>query len=468
MRLLQGILQCVIATTILASPASHLHPVSFNATFTSNEECVNGDQGRDISDIVWGCLATIFACTWISVHPNIPALDDKWVIINRRRFKLMFWAIVAPEITVFWAMRQWFGARRIAGSYIGDKYEWGITHGYFVQMGGFMLVEDSQARTLSFSDMEQLERAGRIDWPTITAEEISDRSKSDPLAKGFVLIQTSWFIIQCLGRYFNKCTMLTELELVTLAFAVLNGIMYFFWWNKPLDVRCPILIRLKQDWAAIDGLHTARQGSEVPTIAPLESNPGIHVDARNKNSRIRSLFKTIFYRPAIYILRPFHDMTESQASITIPPLAQRTPTFYALNTTPQAYDISRMSGLFIAIIFGIIHCGAWWFHFPTNAEKLLWRTAATVITVVPLLYLLFFGVAYSFDMSTEEDELPQLFIMHKRFSYIFPAVITLCLVGILLYIPARLTLLVQAVIALRDLVPEQQVSITWTTFVPHI
>ena len=32
----------------------------------------------------------------------------------------------------------------------------------------------------------------------------------------------------------------TELELATLAFAALNGFMYFFWWNKPLDVRTTV------------------------------------------------------------------------------------------------------------------------------------------------------------------------------------------------------------------------------------
>jgi hypothetical protein len=36
----------------------------------------------------------------------------------------------------------------------------------------------------------------------------------------------------------------TELEIVTLAYAALNGVMCFFWWKKPLDVQCPVLIEL--------------------------------------------------------------------------------------------------------------------------------------------------------------------------------------------------------------------------------
>ena len=34
------------------------------------------------------------------------------------------------------------------------------------------------------------------------------------------------------------------MELLTLSLAVLNGLMYFLWWNKSLDVRCPVRVYL--------------------------------------------------------------------------------------------------------------------------------------------------------------------------------------------------------------------------------
>ena len=37
---------------------------------------------------------------------------------------------------------------------------------------------------------------------------------------------------------------MTELELVTLALASLNGVMYYFWWDKPLGVNEPIKVYL--------------------------------------------------------------------------------------------------------------------------------------------------------------------------------------------------------------------------------
>jgi len=60
---------------------------------------------------------------------------------------------------------------------------------------------------------------GPVSWPPITEEEIQDRSKGDYLLKGrVVLVQTSWFITQCIVRGAYRLE-ITELEVVTLAFA---------------------------------------------------------------------------------------------------------------------------------------------------------------------------------------------------------------------------------------------------------
>jgi hypothetical protein len=107
-------------------------------------------------------------------------------------------------------------------------------------MGGFVLYRGSRrAGVLSPEQMEELLRKRLIEFPSITEEEIQDRSKGDALSKMLVIGQTSWFIAQCITRRAQGLVM-TELELVTLAFAALNSFMYFFWWNKPLDVRTTV------------------------------------------------------------------------------------------------------------------------------------------------------------------------------------------------------------------------------------
>ena len=69
---------------------------------------------RTTWNIVWSCWVTIFACTWVAVHPNIPDPHDKWFMIALRRLQLVVMALIAPELLVVWAMRQWLAARRIA------------------------------------------------------------------------------------------------------------------------------------------------------------------------------------------------------------------------------------------------------------------------------------------------------------------------------------------------------------------
>ena len=71
---------------------------------------VDSFHARSVWNILWSCLMTTFACSWVSVHPNVPLKSEGvWEIRGRRLF-LMFFAILAPEIMVMWAFKQWRGA----------------------------------------------------------------------------------------------------------------------------------------------------------------------------------------------------------------------------------------------------------------------------------------------------------------------------------------------------------------------
>ena len=72
---------------------------------------------RETSDIVISCLATIFACTWTAVHPNIPSpMDSRWDIFKRRVITMTY-ALVAPEFITAWALRQYMAAKAIVRAY---------------------------------------------------------------------------------------------------------------------------------------------------------------------------------------------------------------------------------------------------------------------------------------------------------------------------------------------------------------
>ena len=79
-----------------------------------------------------------------------------------------------------------------------------------------------------------------------TKEEIEDKGKSDWLAKSLVLLQTSWFVMQCIARAVDHLPV-THLEIMTLAYAAMNFVIYIFWWNKPLNVNRPVRVFRKSE-----------------------------------------------------------------------------------------------------------------------------------------------------------------------------------------------------------------------------
>ena len=79
----------------------------------------------------------------------------------------------------------------------------------------------------------------------ITEEEITHRSKGDALSKVIFILQSTWFILQCLGRCFQGLD-LTQLELTTLALASLNGITFVLWWDKPLGAQTLVRVHLRR------------------------------------------------------------------------------------------------------------------------------------------------------------------------------------------------------------------------------
>ena len=106
--------------------------------------------------------------------------------------------------------------------------------------------QDSNPQILTYEMLEKLLKINGLDFEiSITEEEIQDRSKGDFLAKLVAGLQVFWFIVQCLARLAQRLD-LTQLELVTLALASLNAVMYGFWIDKPLNVKVPVIINLKR------------------------------------------------------------------------------------------------------------------------------------------------------------------------------------------------------------------------------
>jgi len=68
--------------------------------------CEDINRCRTIGNILWSCLATVFSCTWVAIHPNIPYPGETATAIALRRVKLVLVALIAPELVIMWAMRE--------------------------------------------------------------------------------------------------------------------------------------------------------------------------------------------------------------------------------------------------------------------------------------------------------------------------------------------------------------------------
>lgn len=261
---------------------------------------------------------------------------------------------------------------------------------------------------------------------TPTETELKDKGKSDGLTKLIVLVQTLWFVIQCITRGIQHLP-LTELEVVTLAYAMLNFFIYVFWWDKPRNVECPIRV-YKSLTESHKSKTQANEWDETPVIRQVDQifeysigNQDLYVDI-SKQSSI----------PMFWSGRPEYDVI-SEASIG--------PTI-------------------LGAVFGAIHFIAWSYDFPSHAELVLWRICCVAMTVVPLIATLLCTMMRISETISGEDP---FWLTALAWSAGYSLVLTSWL-----YIASRIATLVIAFTTLRSLPPSVFDSIDWIGLIPHI
>ena len=359
-----------------------------------------------------------------------------------------------PEYVLAWAIRQFLRARQIANqnksnfktfgyiiiilSNVLLELQWSTTHGFFMIMGRFHLFERSLKETgednrnisqegdkplhpLQADDLDDCNGYESFIMPT--KAEIQDRGKSDWLAKTLVLLQTSWFIMQCIARA-REHLPVTHLEIITLAYAAMNFAIYIFWWNKPLNVNRPVRVFRKLDPNAALDSNQPHRSSPIEWKLTLEEG-------------LETLFVLMVTGEGEKV-----DMSREN----------RVPMFWADDRRGEHFAIADGIVLGVGVCFGAIHCIAWYFSFPTPTELLMWRTSSVAITAVPVYTPLMFFLG--------------LLLRNTKFggTHLYFGPIS----GGLLYIIARAVTLVLAFTSLRDLPPGAYQTVHWTTFIPHV
>jgi hypothetical protein len=252
-----------------------------------------------------------------------------------------------------------------------------------------------------------------------TETELKDRGKSDGLTKLIVLVQTLWFVIQCLARGKQRLP-LTELEVVTLAYTMLNLFIYIFWWDKPQNVGCPIRV-----YKTSTAEH--KKGGKQVTVWTT--------------GRVMGLIDRII----AYFLGQQDDYVDYSQESSL-------PMFWAGRSEEGAGFGASVGMSLLAAGFGGIHFIAWASEFSSHAELILWRVACILLTVVPPTPWIAIAICqFSGLLDFMENAFYVLFLL-------FPP----------LYIVGRAATLVIAFTALRSLPDAALIDVDWTTFIPHV
>ena len=106
---------------VFAAALPSLHPSS-DTLFYTREIDANRFIHRSTWNIICSCLATLFVCSWVAIHPNIPARSDSSIRRFLRHLMIMAYMLFIPEAVIYWAARQWWAARNIAKKHQGALF----------------------------------------------------------------------------------------------------------------------------------------------------------------------------------------------------------------------------------------------------------------------------------------------------------------------------------------------------------
>ena len=444
-------LQLAIASTASCRNATATPPIR-------REGWVSQPNGRGTFDIIWSSLVTIFLCTWTSLHLNVPSLGERYWQRWLRKFRWMVQAIMAPEFVVALATGQKAEARRSVDMWKNAGYDgWTMRHGFYANMGGFILhPRDSQPFPVNAKQLKYLVTRGYItNWPLITEKEVWDKSKQDRFQKTLTLLQTGWFVLQCLGRAIQHLPMST-LELMTFSFVFCTFASYYQWSDKPLDVESPTIIKIGESTAEI----LVQAGNMPDADKPYSNTPLDFIDNQSP-SWLTEIQPHLHFRMGPRE-RPLPRFTNDRFPVT-------------------GASLDSVFFFIVILAYCCLHFIAWNFSFPTRVESILWRVGCIAIVCTSFIFLACETYQDGHRLGRWERWYVKLFpkksgglqridTMEKRrreqeFVPLWEVIIMSPVT--IMYTLARTYIVVEVFVSLRSLPVGAFDSVQWSSFIPH-
>ncbi|KAK7020713.1 hypothetical protein VNI00_017613 [Paramarasmius palmivorus] len=343
--------------------------------------------------------------------------------------------------------------------------------------------EKSNTQRSSTLMLEYLLQNGNI--RTTEDEIMGNLSHSDSITKVIAVIQTAWFLLQVGARAVEGLA-ITELEIITVGFAVLNFGTYFLWWNKPLRVRHPERVYWRQQapvsvdttrkvehtkirdrvWANVVRFWTSiwdeieKVGKSMVALFNF-LRLDVVGDQLNQESILKIDWIALLHLVGLPFLVVLHLI---MASIFIIIDTNDDYMAYVVNSSRLKKGSATLYILVYGLttLFGAIHCIPWNFQFPTHKEQLLWRISAGGLVVLPVgltvvIVIIVMIAAFVECCGRDSDEFMETSLL------IFDVLLLP-----IAYFVARVVLMVLALMELRNLPPSAYQTVEWTTFIPHI
>ncbi|KAK2593843.1 hypothetical protein QQS21_008458 [Conoideocrella luteorostrata] len=204
---------------------------------------------------------------------------------------------------------------------------------------------------LNASQFSILLKDGAItELPRLSIADINAKSKSDAFAKLVAFVEILWLVISVVARSVRKYST-SQLEILTLAFAVCSLLSYAFSWHKPQNVGTAFVLDARPGCFSNNTLMeriVQLQGVQEHSFWAAISSPGKRPDldqlvSRIPNDNVSSLRKDLRLIVVIWSL--------------------------------------------VTIIFGIIHLIAWNYRYPTVVECWAWRATTLIAVCFPAISL---------------------------------------------------------------------------------
>ena len=185
------------------------------------------------------------------------------------------------------------------------------------------------------------------------------------------------------------------------------------------------------------------------------------------------------FNPIITLSKP---LLRIATTTELKPQVAHVPTFYSPLADSDDDNTTSILLFFvlppITIAFGALHCIGWNFLFPFPVERLLWRIGSLTITFIPsvpfVLALFVISITPLFEwLKRRRYRLSFSVSLPENVEEMLMAILVtigglLVGAGLIAYMLARLLLLTQAVVLMRQQPESAFYAINWAHFLPHI